>query len=103
MNYCPNCNKNLDEVKGFRNDADCGFCPSCGILLINPNSDERGLKYPNVRWFCDSCNDYLNGQLGFSDWNLKWKCTKCGHENTIDESEIIQKRSLISRIKGFLK
>lgn len=45
-------------------------------------------KFPNIDWYCDSCNDYLNSQSGFYDGCGNWTCTNCGHINPIAEDEI---------------
>lgn len=46
-------------------------------------------KFPNVNWFCDNCNDYINIQDGFNDNCGEWTCTKCGHVNSISSDQII--------------
>ena len=46
-------------------------------------------KYPNIDWYCDECDAYLNEQSGFDDHCGTWVCTECGHENEISESQII--------------
>lgn len=45
-------------------------------------------NFPNVDWYCDSCDAFLNIQDGFTDQDGSWVCTKCGYQNTIAESEI---------------
>lgn len=47
-----------------------------------------GERFPNIEWYCDKCNAYLNNQAGFDDNYDEWRCTKCGHKNTISEDEI---------------
>lgn len=37
-----------------------------------------GERFPNVDWWCDRCNAYLNGQSGFDDHKYIWECTECG-------------------------
>ena len=43
----------------------------------------------NSEWFCDNCNDYLNGQPGFSFLSGTWKCTECGALNDVSPKNII--------------
>lgn len=50
--------------------------------------DISGMKYPDIDWFCDACEDRLNKQPKFTDKKGKWKCTKCGHINIIDDDQI---------------
>ena len=45
-------------------------------------------KFPNVDWYCDACDAFLNLQAGFTDQEGSWTCAECGFENTIAESEI---------------
>lgn len=86
--YCPNCGADIGEQEGFDPYDDYYFCKECGQLLVNPDSDDSGLKYPDTRWFCDNCEACLNKQDGFSDWLDTWECTECGYENRISENEI---------------
>ena len=46
-------------------------------------------NFPDIDWYCDHCNDYLNSQSGFHDGCGDWTCTKCGQITPINESEII--------------
>ena len=46
-------------------------------------------NFPDIDWYCDYCNDYLNSQSGFHDGCGEWTCTKCGQINPINEDEII--------------
>lgn len=32
-------------------------------------------RFPDVDWYCDRCNAYLNIQPGFDDHHYIWKCT----------------------------
>ena len=34
-----------------------------------------GARFPEVDWYCDRCNAYLNVQPGFDDHHYVWKCT----------------------------
>lgn len=40
-------------------------------------------EFPNIDWYCDNCNDYLNSQSGFYDGCGNWTCTNCGHINPL--------------------
>lgn len=40
-------------------------------------------RFPEIDWYCDRCNAYLNDQSGFDDHHYVWKCTECGHKNSI--------------------
>lgn len=42
-----------------------------------------GERFSNIDWYCDRCNAYLNSQPGFDDHKYTWKCTECGHKNSI--------------------
>lgn len=48
-------------------------------------SDE---KYPDIDWYCDKCNSFLNDQKGFSDHRKTWKCLECGFKNEISAKNI---------------
>lgn len=37
-----------------------------------------------------SCNAYLNDQPGFDDHHYVWKCTECGHKNSISADDIYE-------------
>lgn len=52
--------------------------------------DISGMKYPDIDWFCDSCDDRLNMQKDFTDKKGKWECKKCGHINLINEEQILE-------------
>ncbi len=45
-------------------------------------------RFPNVDWYCDICGDHLNSQENFNDHKYVWKCTKCGHKNSISKDNI---------------
>lgn len=47
-----------------------------------------GEKFPNIDWYCDDCDAYLNDQPGFDDHCGVWICTECGCENEISEDQI---------------
>ena len=40
-------------------------------------------RFPEIEWFCDRCNACLSDQAGFDDHHYVWKCTECGHKNSI--------------------
>lgn len=46
-------------------------------------------RFPNIDWYCDECDAYLNDQPGFDDHCDVWVCTECGCENKISEDQII--------------
>ncbi|MFY9263245.1 MAG: Sec23/Sec24 zinc finger-containing protein [Arcanobacterium sp.] len=46
-------------------------------------------RFPNVDWWCDNCNAFLNGQSGFDDNNTEWECAECGYSNSISEDNIV--------------
>ena len=47
-------------------------------------------RFPNIDWCCDRCNAYLNSQPGFDDHKYTWKCTECGHKNSISSDDIYE-------------
>ena len=49
-----------------------------------------GARFPEVDWSCDRCNAYLNVQPGFDDHHYVWKCTECGHKNSISADSIYE-------------
>lgn len=51
--------------------------------------DER---FPDVDWFCDRCDAYLNAQPGFNDQKYVWRCAECGHKNSISSTNIYDSR-----------
>lgn len=53
--------------------------------VIHEISDDR---FPGVAWYCDDCDAYLTGQVGFDDHNHVWKCTQCGQDNDISPSNV---------------
>ena len=57
----------------------------------------------DLAWFCDDCGALLNRQSGFSDSLGSWVCTQCGHENRIDEDEIINDGPQCPRCGSFFK
>ncbi len=82
--YCPKCDANLTLQKGYRNDLPYWICKGCGEMLINPEVEAED----DISWICDGCGAMLNIQDGFNIGCGVWKCTECGFENKIDESEI---------------
>ena len=44
--------------------------------------------FPGIDWHCDRCGAYLNSQEGFDDHKYLWKCTECGHKNSISRDDI---------------
>ena len=47
-------------------------------------------RFPNIDWYCDRCNAYLNDQEGFDDHKYIWKCVVCGHKNSISSANIYE-------------
>ena len=47
-------------------------------------------RFPGIDWYCDRCNAYLNDQPGFDDHHYVWKCTECGHKNSISSDDIYE-------------
>lgn len=47
-------------------------------------------RFPDIDWFCDRCNAYLNAQPGFDDHKYVWVCTECGHKNSISSNNIYE-------------
>lgn len=45
-------------------------------------------RFPNVDWYCDRCNSYLNNQPGFDDRHYVWTCANCGYKNSISRDNI---------------
>ena len=45
-------------------------------------------RFQGIDWYCDRCNAYLNDQQGFDDHHYVWKCTECGHKNSISSDVI---------------
>lgn len=47
-------------------------------------------RFPGIEWFCDRCNACLSNQNGFDDHRYVWKCTECGHKNSISSDDIYE-------------
>ncbi len=47
-------------------------------------------RFPDIDWWCDRCSAYLNAQDGFDDHHYVWKCTECGHKNSISVDNIYE-------------
>ncbi|SHG37768.1 Sec23/Sec24 zinc finger [Ornithinibacillus halophilus] len=45
-------------------------------------------RFPDVDWYCDRCDSHLNNQSNFDDNKYLWKCTECGHKNSISSTNI---------------
>lgn len=45
-------------------------------------------RFPDVAWWCDRCGANLNIQSGFDDHHYIWRCTECGHKNSISADNI---------------
>ena len=44
-------------------------------------------KRTHQYYYCDGCSSYLRTQEGFEMTLPKWTCTKCGHENVLNDEE----------------
>ena len=60
------------------------------------------IRFPDVDWFCDNCDAYLNNQRGFDDRKYIWKCRNCGYKNSISAANIRHEDPVIHNIVGFL-
>ena len=47
-------------------------------------------RFPDIDWYCDRCNAYLNEQYRFNDRHYVWKCTECGYKNSISSDNIFE-------------
>lgn len=47
-------------------------------------------RFPDIDWYCDKCNAYLNSQEGFDDRKYLWKCTECGFKSSISKDNILE-------------
>lgn len=47
-------------------------------------------RFPGMDGYYDCCNVYLNNQPGFVDHHYIWKCTECGHKNSISSDDIYE-------------
>lgn len=71
-------------------------------ILIYGRSANMEVRFPNVDWFCDNCDSYLNRQRGFDDRKYIWKCRKCGYKNSISAANIRHEDPIIHNIIGFI-
>ena len=60
------------------------------------------VRFPDVDWFCDNCDSYLNNQRGFDDRKYIWKCRKCGYKNSISATNIRSEDPFCMDMAGFL-
>ena len=67
-------------------------CPKIDVLFMNLPEGRVGMseRFPEIDWWCDRCGAYLNDQDGFDDHKYIWKCTECGHKNSISASNIYE-------------
>ncbi len=67
---------------------------SDSVIKCEDNKRKGGIKlgerFPNTSWWCDRCGANLNIQNGFDDHHYIWKCTECGHKNSISASNIYE-------------
>lgn len=59
-----------------------------GIAEAFSENNSKVERFPDVDWWCDHCNAYLNDQSGFDDHKYIWKCTDCGYKNSISSDNI---------------
>ena len=71
---CPVCGKATEWDKNNFDEAE----PSCEHIYMIPDID----------WFCDNCEAYMNEQPGFCISDDTWICTECGFENDVSESNL---------------
>ena len=57
-------------------------------------------RFPDIDWYCDRCNAHLNEQPGFDDHKYIWKCTVCGHKNSISFDDIYESEEDFRNYKG---
>ena len=98
--FCPYCHSDLSEQVGFDPDGDFWVCKHCGEDLYGKKAsfDEQN---ESIVWHCDSCNDILNSQKGFSVHNGVWECSKCQFVNRISSEYILHsKNATCNDLKG---
>ena len=52
-------------------------------------SKKKAPRFPEYDWYCARCKDCLSEQIGFDDNKFIWKCTRCGHKNSISKDNLI--------------
>ena len=52
-------------------------------------ANSGGNRFPDIDWYCDHCDVYLNDQYEFDDHKYIWKCTECGYKNSISRDNIL--------------
>ena len=60
-------------------------------------------RFPGIDWYCDRCNAYLNDQPGFDDHHYVWKCTECGHKNSIPLMIFMNQKKTLETITNNLR
>ena len=60
------------------------------LLCSKKGGEHMSERFPETDWYCDHCNAYLNSQSGFDDHKYTWKCTECGHKNSISRDNIYE-------------
>lgn len=60
------------------------------------------IRFPDVDWFCDNCDAYLNNQRNFDDRKYIWKCKKCGYKNSISAANIRYENPILHNVIGFI-
>lgn len=52
-------------------------------------SKKKAPRFPEYDWYCARCKDCLSELIGFDDNIFIWKCTRCGHKNSISKDNLI--------------
>ncbi len=47
-----------------------------------------GEIFPDIDWYYDRCNSYLNSQSDFDGNKYIWECTEYGYKNSISRTNI---------------
>lgn len=99
---CECCDRLLNKQDGYEDDLDSFECTGCGYYNSwsrdenqnnkndsfsnsSGNTSNKGARFPDIVWYCDSCGACLSEQSGFSDYNDFWICTECGYETRIED------------------
>ena len=70
--------------------------------FLNKLKEEKKMseRFSGIDWFCDCCDTYLNSQPGFDDHKYTWKCTNCGHKNSISRDNIVENEEELRKRKN---
>ena len=50
---------------------------------------KKAPRFPEYDWYCARCKDCLSDQPEFDDNKFIWKCTNCGHKNSISKDNLM--------------